>query len=74
MIKLAMIKIHERVGREGLPLEMILQIHDELLFECPETFREEALDLVRSEMEQVIELRVPLRVDAGSGKSWQEAH
>ena len=68
LIKLAMIRLHERFG-DG-PVRMLLQVHDELLFEVPEDRVEEASEVVREEMEGAIELSVPLRVDLGSGESW----
>jgi DNA polymerase-1 len=68
LIKLAMIRLHERFGNG--PARMLLQVHDELLFEVPEDRVEEASEVVREEMEGAIELSVPLRVDLGSGDSW----
>ncbi|MFO7586985.1 MAG: DNA polymerase I [Gemmatimonadota bacterium] len=68
LIKLAMIRLHGRFG-DG-PFRMLLQVHDELLFEVPEGKVEEASAVVRQEMEGAIELSVPLRVDLGSGDSW----
>ena len=53
---------------------MILQVHDELVFEVAEAERERAADLVREEMEGVYPLKVPLRVDVGWGRNWAEAH
>ena len=53
---------------------MILQIHDELLFEVPEKEIEEIRDIVRLEMEGVLSLKVPLKVDIGIGTSWAAAH
>ena len=69
-----MVRIDRRVLADRLPLAMILQIHDELLFECPESFREEALELVRREMEAAVELSVPLRVSVESAPSWGGMH
>ena len=74
IIKLAMVRIDERIRREGFPLDMLLQIHDELVFECAEPVREEAQALVRHEMETVVELAVPLEVGLGCGRNWEEAH
>jgi DNA polymerase-1 len=53
---------------------MILQVHDELLFELPESELETVTGIVRKEMEEVITLAVPLRVDMNYGKNWAEAH
>ncbi len=73
IVKAAMIRIDRRIQDEKLPLAMLLQIHDELLFEC----RSEAVDdmrkIIRHEMEHVKELRVPLKVEIGSGDTWEEA-
>ena len=53
---------------------MILQIHDELLFDCPETEVCEFAEIVRHEMETAVRLSVPLKVDWNYGKNWYEAH
>jgi DNA polymerase-1 len=53
---------------------MILQVHDELLFEVPESELEAVLEIVRNNMEKVVMLSVPIRVDIGYGKNWAEAH
>lgn len=72
IIKLAMIKIDNRLKSEGLASKMILQVHDELIFECPEAEIETIKALATHEMENVVELRVPLKVDVGVGKNWFE--
>ncbi len=74
LIKLAMIKIHDLLAEQRPGSRMILQVHDELIFEVPD--REVGLvkDLVKKEMEGVLELSVPIKVDIGSGKNWDEAH
>jgi DNA polymerase I len=53
---------------------MIMQVHDELVFETPATERESLTALVREEMEGVLKLSVPLRVEIAAGKNWDEAH
>ncbi len=70
LIKLAMIRLHARFG-DG-PNRMLLQVHDELLFEVPEDEVENAIRIVTEEMEGAIELSVPLNVDVGSGPSWYD--
>jgi DNA polymerase-1 len=74
LIKKAMINIHKRLERENLKTKMILQVHDELLFEV----KEDEIDIIRSmvkeEMEGVHPLQVPLKVDVKVGKNWDEAH
>lgn len=74
IIKLAMIKIDRRIRAERLPLEMILQIHDELLFECTNDFVAQAEQIIREEMSQVAELLVPLKVSVVTGDNWDETH
>ena len=72
MIKIAMIKIQGRL--QGLKSRMIMQVHDELVLEIHEEEVDEVQELVRQEMEQGIELKVPVVVDIGVGKNWDEAH
>jgi len=74
LIKLAMIAIFRRLRTEGFKTRMILQIHDELLFEVPEAELDEARKLASEEMERAASLRVPLKVDLGVGANWAEAH
>jgi DNA polymerase-1 len=74
IIKVSMLNISRRLERERLKTRMILQVHDELLFEVPEDEKKPALTLVRQEMENVVTLSVPLKVDIGIGKNWAEAH
>ncbi len=73
MIKTAMVKIDKRVGAEGLSSEMILQIHDELIFEVPEEEMETIKILMKEEMEGVMDLAVPIEVNMGVGRNWREA-
>ena len=74
IIKIAMVKIADRLKREGLKTEMLLQVHDELNFNVPLDEVDRVKELVREEMEGAIELSVPLRVDIGVGANWLEAH
>ncbi len=74
IIKFAMVKIDEELRRRGLRTQMILQIHDELLFDVPNEELEEVKVLVRSAMENVIRLAVPLAVSSGVGSDWLSAH
>jgi DNA polymerase I len=73
LLKLAMVKSHERLQREKLKTRMILTVHDELVFESPEAEVDVAREIIRTEMEGVYQLRVPLKVDIGTGKNWKEA-
>jgi DNA polymerase I len=74
MIKIAMIRIHARLERERFRARMLLQVHDELLFEAPEDEMPALVPLVKGEMEHALELRVPVVVEAKTGRSWYEAH
>lgn len=74
LIKIAMIRIQKRINDEQLPLKMMLQVHDELVFECPKTRVDELSAMVKSEMEGAMELKVPLVASVGFGKDWLEAH
>ncbi len=74
IIKVAMIRLH-RILSETLPAcRMILQVHDELVIECPEAQCDEAVAIIRDTMEQAACLRVPLTVDIGHGRNWYDAH
>ena len=74
IIKIAMVKIADRLKREGLKAEMLLQVHDELNFNVPLDEVERVKTLVKEEMEGAFSLSVPLRVDIGVGQNWLEAH
>jgi DNA polymerase-1 len=74
LIKKAMINIHERIRNERLESKMILQVHDELVFEVPEKELEVIVPLIKHEMERVYSLKVPLKVEIGKGQNWDEAH
>src|SRR5271165_290928 len=72
LIKLAMIRIEKKLEDRNLKTRMTLQVHDELLFDVPEAEVDEVSALVRSEMEHVIELKVPLVADVGVGDNWRD--
>jgi DNA polymerase-1 len=77
LIKMAMINVHKRLHEDLPHTKMILQVHDELIFEVPDKELEEATELVKQEMEGVgkqLGLSVPLKVDFGVGKNWRVAH
>ena len=74
IIKIAMINIREKLKEEHLAARMILQVHDELLFEAPEFELNSVTDMIKREMEGAVKLLVPLRVDIGHGRNWAEAH
>ena len=72
LIKQAMIAIHRRLLREALAAKMLLQIHDELVFEVPPDELERLATLVTEEMSSVRRLAVPLKVDVKTGQNWAE--
>ena len=74
LIKKAMINIHRLLIKRNYKTKMLLQVHDELVFEVPEEEVEELIPLIRKEMEGVYPLSVPLKVDISVGKNWEEAH
>ena len=74
LIKLAMLEVHRRLRRAGLRARLLLQVHDELVLEAPEAEEAAVTDAVRSAMETVFPLHVPLRVDVHTGANWAEAH
>ena len=73
LIKLAMIRVHRALAERFPEAKLLLQVHDELIVECPEGSAQEVADLVSKEMQQVASLRVPLVAEAKWGKSWFEA-
>ena len=73
IMKLAMLRVYDRLRRENLQALLIMQVHDELIVECPKAERETVEKLLRQEMEQVAALAVPLTAEAHSGKNWLDA-
>src|SRR5690606_8622951 len=74
LIKLAMIKIEQRFAERGFQSKMLLQVHDELVFECPSQEVDVVKDVIREAMTTALSLDVPLEVELGVGESWLEAH
>jgi DNA polymerase-1 len=74
LVKLAMVRIFRELAEGSFISTMIMQVHDELVFEAPIAEREALISLVRREMEGALKLRVPLRVEIAVGKNWDEAH
>ncbi len=74
VIKLAMINIDEKLSEQKLKTKMLLQVHDELVFESPIDEVETAKNLIKTEMENAFETKVPLLVEVGVGDNWLEAH
>ena len=73
VMKLAMVAVHRRLKAENLRARLVLQVHDELIVECPESEAETVAKLLTEEMENVVRLSVPLTADAHWGKNWLEA-
>jgi DNA polymerase-1 len=74
IVKTAMINLDKALTDSGSPARLLLQVHDELILECPAAAAGEAAALVREEMENAITLRVPLRVSVETGKRWGDFH
>ncbi len=70
IIKIAMNAVHKRLAEEGLEARLILQVHDELIVECPEREQERVEQLLRACMESAASLSVPLVADVHAGHSW----
>jgi DNA polymerase-1 len=73
LMKLAMIRLHHELATQGLPGRLLLQVHDELIVEVATETAKEVAALTKDVMEGVTRLRVPLRVDIGTGSSWAAA-
>jgi len=74
IIKLAMLRVDEALRREGLEAKLVLQVHDELIVECPEQEADRVRALLACEMEGVAKLAVQLTAEAKTGKTWAECH
>ena len=74
IIKLAMVRVRNRLAEECPEAKLVLQVHDELIVECPEETAPQVEALLKEEMEQVVDLSVPLTVEAKSARTWAEAH
>ena len=74
LIKVAMVNIDHLLTKNNLSARLIMQVHDELVVEAPVKEKEEVMELVKKEMEEVIKLKVPLKVEIATGKNWDEAH
>ena len=73
IMKLAMVRVHDRLKREGLCARLLMQVHDELIAECPAEEQAQVKHILTEEMEHAAVLSVPLTVDAHCGKNWLEA-
>jgi DNA polymerase-1 len=74
LIKIGMLHISSQFAKKRLSASMIMQVHDELVFEVPFEEKKEVMELVKKEMEGVITLKVPLKIDIAAGRNWDEAH
>jgi len=74
LIKVAMVNIAKLLLKKKLSARLIMQVHDELVIEAPAGEKADVMALVKKEMEEVIRLKVPLKVEIASGKNWDEAH
>ena len=74
MIKLAMINIHNRLSKMETGTKMLLQVHDELLFDVPKAELENITAVIKEEMERAMPIKVPVIAEAGHGDNWLEAH
>jgi len=73
IIKIAMVRVYDRIKRENLVGKLIMQVHDELIIECPENERDTMARLLGEEMENAVTLSVRMKADVSFGKSWLEA-
>lgn len=74
IIKIAMVRVYKRLKKELPQAKLILQVHDELIVEAPETVSAQALKILKEEMQNAVELSVPLTVDAKCGRTWFDTH
>lgn len=74
VIKIAMLRVENRMRKEQLQSQLLLQIHDELLVETHPDEIEQVKCILQEEMENVLQLSVPLKVEVEQGKNWNEAH
>ncbi|MBR2024154.1 MAG: DNA polymerase I, partial [Clostridia bacterium] len=72
IIKKAMINVHEKLKKGGFKAKLVLQVHDELIIDCPKDEQDAVAKLLQDEMENAVKLSVPLTVDVGVGESWYE--
>jgi DNA polymerase-1 len=74
IVKIAMVHLDKALAGARSPARMLLQVHDELILECPEQYAEETAALVKAEMENAVKLSIPLRVSVETGKRWGDFH
>ncbi|MEN6624344.1 MAG: DNA polymerase, partial [Smithella sp.] len=74
LIKVAMVNIDTLLQQNNFSARLIMQVHDELILEAPFDEKEQIMAIVKKEMEEVIQLKVPLKVSIAAGANWDEAH
>ena len=74
LIKLAMLKLDRDIESDSRPYDMLLQVHDELVFEVPQGMEEDAAEYIKQRMESAMTLKAPVVAEAGWGTNWLEAH
>lgn len=74
IIKVAMVRVSEKLKKDELKARLIMQVHDELIVDCPEDEVDVVTKLVKNEMQQAVALRVPLEVDITTSYRWSEGH
>ncbi len=74
IVKIAMINVSDALKKANNPAKMLLQVHDELIFECPENYVQDAIAIIKTQMENAVQLKIPLRVSIEFGKNWGEFH
>jgi DNA polymerase-1 len=74
IIKKAMLDIDELLLNEMSEVQMIMQVHDELVFECPKNIADSVMEKMKDTMEKTVELNIPLIAEAAIGSNWNEAH
>ena len=73
IIKLAMINVYKKLKEGGFRAKLIMQVHDELIIDCPKNEAEQVSKILKEEMEGAVRLSIPLSVDVGVGENWLEA-
>ena len=74
IIKLAMLRVHERIRKAGLEGGIVIQVHDDILIDCPLAEQPEMSSILEEEMGGAYDLKVPLKVDMSTGANWYETH
>ena len=73
IIKVAMVKFYNRLNEENLKAKLILQVHDELIVDCPEDEREKVLEIMKDVMTHAVDLKVDMKIDVNSADTWYDA-